>query len=111
MAPELLVTLGIRVSPRTVRRYMARGRGKVRPGCDCAAVGDFRAKSRPGPRPGVPDFCMAVTATFRVLYVFVALDVGSRRLLYVNFPNRLRYSAYEWRHIGNLAYGNVPKAP
>jgi putative transposase len=30
------------------------------------------------------DFCVAVTATFRVLYVFVALEVGSRRLVHVN---------------------------
>ncbi len=30
------------------------------------------------------DFCVAVTATFRVLYVFVVLEVGSRRLLHVN---------------------------
>jgi hypothetical protein len=25
------------------------------------------------------DFCVAVTATFRVLYIFVAMEVGSRR--------------------------------
>ena len=30
------------------------------------------------------DFCVVVTATFRVLYVFVVLGVGSRRLLNVN---------------------------
>lgn len=30
------------------------------------------------------DFCVVVTARFRILYVFVALEVGSRRLLYVN---------------------------
>ena len=30
------------------------------------------------------DFCVAVTATFRVLYVFVAMEIGSRRLLHVN---------------------------
>jgi putative transposase len=30
------------------------------------------------------DFCVVVTATFRILYVFVAMEVGSRRLLHVN---------------------------
>ena len=30
------------------------------------------------------DFCVVVTATFRVLYVFVALEVGSRRLVHIN---------------------------
>ena len=30
------------------------------------------------------DFCVVVTATFRVLYVFVAMEIRSRRLLHVN---------------------------
>jgi putative transposase len=30
------------------------------------------------------DFCVTVTATFRVLYIFVTLEVGSRRLVHVN---------------------------
>jgi len=30
------------------------------------------------------DFCVVVTATFRILYVFAALEVGSRRLLHAN---------------------------
>jgi hypothetical protein len=33
------------------------------------------------------DFCVAVTATFRVLYVFVAMEIGSRRLLHVNITS------------------------
>lgn len=30
------------------------------------------------------DFCLVVTATFRVLYVFVVIEHASRRLLHVN---------------------------
>lgn len=30
------------------------------------------------------DFLVSVTATFRVLYVFVAMEIGSRRILHVN---------------------------
>ncbi len=30
------------------------------------------------------DFCVAVSASFRVLYVFVVMEVGSRRLVHVN---------------------------
>jgi hypothetical protein len=30
------------------------------------------------------DFFVSVTATFRVLYVFVAMDIGSRRILHTN---------------------------
>ena len=32
----------------------------------------------------VCDFCVAVTATFRVLYVFVVMEVGARRLVHSN---------------------------
>ena len=32
----------------------------------------------------VCDFCVAITATFRMLYVFVVIDHASRRLLHVN---------------------------
>jgi transposase InsO family protein len=77
IANELLVKLGIRVSPRTVRRYMP---------------------SRPRPKPGTQawstfvrnharcvlasDFFVVMTATFRILYVFVVLEVGTRRILH-----------------------------
>jgi transposase InsO family protein len=80
IASELIVKLGIRISPRTVRKYM------------------------PLPRPGIPrgdqrwstflknhakaiiacDFFVAVTATFRMVYVFVVIEHGTRRLAHVN---------------------------
>jgi putative transposase len=81
IAAELLVKLGIRVSPRTVRRYMA---------------------TRRTPRPGTPsqswstfvrnhanavlacDFFVAVSAMFRVLYVIVVMEVGTRRIRHWN---------------------------
>jgi len=80
IANELLLKIGLRVSPRTVRKYM------------------------PKPAPGRPrgdqrwstfllnhakaiiscDFLVAVTATFRLVYVFVVIHHGSRRLLHFN---------------------------
>jgi putative transposase len=82
IAAELLLKLGMRVSPRTVRRYLARGRG----GGGRGATGQRWATFVRNHAQALVacDFCVAVTATFRVLYVFVALDVGSRRLLHVN---------------------------
>jgi hypothetical protein len=52
IANELSLKLGIRVSPRTVGKYL--------------------------------DFFVSVTASFRILYVFFAMEVGSRRILHAN---------------------------
>jgi putative transposase len=77
IADELLVKLGIRVSPRTVRRYMpARSpRGKRGPQAWSTFVRNHVLAS---------DFFVVVTATFRVIYVFVVLKVATRRILHWN---------------------------
>ena len=81
IADELLLKLGLSVSPRTVGKYL---------------------RDRPGGRAPDPaqrwltfirnhaqavvacDFFVVVTASFRVLYVFVALEQGRRRILHHN---------------------------
>jgi len=80
IANELLLKLGFRVSPRTVRKYMP----KVPP---CRPRGDQRWSTflRNHARAIVAcDFFVAVTASFRLLYVFVMIEHGSRRLLHLN---------------------------
>ena len=80
IADELLLKLEIHISPRTVGKYL-----KQLP--DPSWV----------PRPALVnlvrnhahsivacDFFVCVTARFRVLYVFVALEIGSRRLVHFN---------------------------
>jgi putative transposase len=87
IAAELRVKPGLTVSPRTVRRYMP---------------------SRPRPRGGrsaqswvvflhnhagavlACDFFIVVTATFQRLYVFVLLDIGTRRIVHWNLTDRPR---------------------
>ena len=79
VAAELLVMLGVRVSPRTVRRYWPRERP--------AGRGDQRWSTfvRNHAQALVAcDFFTAVTAMFRVVYVLVVMEVGSRRILHVN---------------------------
>jgi putative transposase len=77
IASELLVKLGIRVSPRTVRRYMPNGPAR-RSGQRSQAWSTFVRNHASAVL--ACDFCVVITVTFRVLYVFVALEVGTRRI-------------------------------
>ena len=81
IASELLLKLGIRVSPRTVRRYMSRGAGP-RDGARSQTWRTFVRNHASGVL--ACDFFVAVTVTFRVLCVFVVLEVGTRRILHWN---------------------------
>jgi transposase InsO family protein len=80
IAAELSTKLGITVSPATVRKYLRRPRGSGGP------RGDQRWSTFVRNHASTTiacDFCTAVTATFRQLYVFVVTEVGSRRILLV----------------------------
>jgi hypothetical protein len=77
IANELLLKLGLRVSPRTVRKYMPK-RPPGRPRGDQRWATFLRNHAS---AIVACDFFIAVTATFRLLYVFVAIEHGSRRLI------------------------------
>jgi transposase InsO family protein len=83
IANELLLKLALRVSPRTVRKYMP-GRCVEGPGKrgQSQRWSTFVCNHAQG--MVACDFCVAVTATFRILYVFVMIEHASRRLLHVN---------------------------
>jgi transposase InsO family protein len=81
IANELKLKLGIRVSPRTVGKYLRVG-GPVR-------TRDPKQRWLTFVRNHAQviaacDFFVVVTATFRTLYVFVAMDLGTRRILHQN---------------------------
>src|SRR5215813_12058609 len=80
IANELKLKLGIRVSPRTVGKYLRDGPVRT-----------------PDPKQRwlifvhnhakvivACDFFVVVTATFRTLYVFVIMELGTRRILHQN---------------------------
>ncbi|OGA46772.1 MAG: hypothetical protein A3F74_23400 [Betaproteobacteria bacterium RIFCSPLOWO2_12_FULL_62_58] len=72
--------LGIRVSPRTVRKYMPKQpRGGPRGHQRRVTFLRNHAKAIVA-----CDFFVAVTATFRLLFVWVLIEHGSRRLLHFN---------------------------
>jgi putative transposase len=80
IANELLVKLGIRISPRTVGRYMPkRPPGQPRGDQRWSTFVKNHAKAILA-----CEFFVAVTATFRMLYVFVVIEHSTRRLAHVN---------------------------
>ncbi len=80
IANELLVKLGIQDSPRTVSKYLPK-RPTRRPRRDMRWSTFLRLHAQ-----GIIacDFFVAVTATFRLLYVFVVIEHCSRRLIHCN---------------------------
>jgi transposase InsO family protein len=83
IANELLLKLGLRVSPRTVRIYRPK-RLNREPGTRATAQRWSTFVRNHAQAIVACDFCVAVTATFRLLYVFVVIEHASRRLLHVN---------------------------
>ncbi len=81
IAAELLLKLGIRVSPRTVSRYMP---DSVRPWNGVSSQRWMTFVRNHAQAIVACDFFIAVTATFRIFYVFVIMEVGSRRILHFN---------------------------
>jgi hypothetical protein len=80
IANELLLKLGIQVSPRTVRKYLhPRPPGQPRGDLRWSTFLRLHAE-------GIIacDFALVVTATFRMLYLFVVIEHGTRRLIHCN---------------------------
>ena len=80
IANELLLKLGIRVSPRTVNKYLP-GSPRGRPKSDLRWSTFLRLHAR---GTIACDFFVVITATFRLLYVFVVIEHHSRRLIHCN---------------------------
>ena len=80
-AAELLLKLEIRVSPRTVRRYMPLDTGPAKRSPSQRWMTFVRNHAQ-----GILscDFLVAVTASFRVLYVFVAMEIGTQKIAHFN---------------------------
>jgi len=83
IANELLRKLGLRVSPRTVRQYMPQPHDRE-PG-QRATSQRWRTFVRNHAQAIIAcDFCVVVTATLRLLYVFVVMEHATSRMLHTN---------------------------
>lgn len=74
IAGELLLKLGIRVSPRTVRRYMPDGPDRAGVPSSRHWMTFVRNHAQ---AILACDFFVSVTATFRILYVLVVMEIGT----------------------------------
>jgi putative transposase len=81
IASELLLKLGLAVSPRTVGRYL-RDLRPPRGGRPSQRWATFVRNHAHGVL--ACDFFITVTARFRILCVFVVLEVGTRRIVHWN---------------------------
>jgi hypothetical protein len=80
IANELLLTMGIQVSPRTVRQYMPK-----RPGGGPRGYQRWATFVRNHAAAILAcDFCVVVTARFRMLYVLVVIEHQTRRIVHCN---------------------------
>src|SRR3989475_1673536 len=80
IADELLLKSGIQISPRTVRRYMP-----TAPKPPKMTSQRWMTFVQNHAKAIIAcDFFIAVTATFRLVYVFVIMELGSRRILHFN---------------------------
>ena len=89
IADELLLKIGIRISPRTVRRYMPETpKRPADPKQRWMAFVRNHAKAIIA-----SDFFVVVTATFQLVYVFVIMEVATRRVLHFNVT---RHPTTDW---------------
>jgi putative transposase len=80
IADELSLKLGIKVSPRTVRAYWP---SEILPTRPKRASQSWRTFIHNHAQAIVAcDFMVVITARFRVLYVLLLMEVGSRRILH-----------------------------
>ena len=81
IANELKLKLTIRVSPRTVGKYLRKDRPVRTPDPKQRWLTFVRNHAKV---VVACDFFVVITAAFRTLYVFVVIEIGSRKILHQN---------------------------
>jgi hypothetical protein len=90
---EPLIKLGLRVSPRTVRKYMpARGDKGRGPRVSSQRLATFVRNYAKAIIAA--DFLSIATARFQLLYVLVVMEIGTRKIVHVNVTP---HPTAEWR--------------
>ena len=103
IALELELKFGIKHSEATVRKYMVKA---ARPPRDSLAWRAFLKNQAQA--IWTCDFCIQHTVRFTALYIFVILELGSRRVVHVNVTE---HPSQAWVHqqIRDAAFDGPPK--
>jgi hypothetical protein len=89
IADELLLKIGIQISPRTVRRYMPNNpKRPADPSQQWMTFVRNHAKA-----VIACDFFVVVTATFQLVYAFVVMEIRTRRVVHFNVT---QHPTAEW---------------
>jgi len=80
---ELSIKLGIQVSPRTIQKYLLKDPNSRRRRPDPSQRWMTFVRNQAQAMLAC-DFFVSVTARFQVLYVFVIMEIGTRRLVHFN---------------------------
>jgi putative transposase len=83
VAAELSVKLGVHVSPRTVRAYWPREPHRREPRGTSSQHWTTFVRNHAQSMVAC-DFLVGVTARFRTLYVFLLMEIGTRRIVHCN---------------------------
>ena len=81
IANELELKLSIQVSPRTVGKYLRKDRPMRTPDPKQRWLTFIHNHAK---AIVACDFFVVITATFRTLYVFLVIEIGSRKILHQN---------------------------
>jgi hypothetical protein len=90
IADELLLKIGVRISHRTIRRYIPKP--PRRPADPAQRWMTFVVRNHTKTIIAT-DFFVVATATFRLVYVFVVMELETRRILHFNVT---QHPTAEW---------------
>jgi putative transposase len=103
IALELELKFGIKHSTATIRKYMVRPTGPRRPTQSWRTFLKNQADAI-----WMCDFCVQQTVRFKALYIFVIMELGSRKVVHINVT---RHPTQAWvrQQIRNAAFHGEPK--
>jgi len=103
IALELEVKFGIKHSTATIRKYMARPTGPRRPTQSWRTFLKNQADAI-----WMCDFCVQQTVRFKALYIFVIMELGTRRVVQINVTRHPTHAGVR-QQVRDATFDGAPK--